>query len=139
MMKSTKGARIGEVDEKAYAQALIAFPPHPIHTDEDNARAISMLDALVSREKVSLEEKAVANVLLTLIKAYEERYAIAPSTPLQTLLELMAVNNIRRKDLAPEIASKGVISEILHGRRSISKGVAIKLAARFHVSHTLFL
>ena len=83
MMKSTKGARMGEFDEKAYAQALIAFPPHPIHTDEDNARAISMLDALVSREKVSLEEKAVADVLLALIKAYEERYAIAPSTPLQ--------------------------------------------------------
>ena len=98
-----------------------------------------MLDALVSREKVSLEEKAVADVLLALIKAYEERYAIAPSTPLQALLELMAVNNIKQKDLAPEIASKGVISEILHVRRSISKGVAIKLAARFHVSHTLFL
>ena len=98
-----------------------------------------MLNALVSRKRVSLEEKAVADVLLTLIKAYEERYAIASSTPLQTLLELMAVNNIRQKDLAPEIASKGIISEIPHGRRAISKGVAIKLAARFHVAHTLFL
>ena len=139
MTTSTNGARAGQVDEKAYARTLVAFPPHPIHTDEDNERAIAMLDALVSRKKVSLEQRAVADVLLTLIKAYEERYAIEPSSPLQALLELMAANNVRQKDLAPDVASKGVISDVIHGRRAISKGMALKLAARFHVSHTLFL
>ena len=139
MTKSTIGARSGKFDEKVYARTLVTFPPHPIHSDDDNARAISMLDALVSRERVSPEERAVADVLLTLIKAYEERYAIEPTSPLQTLLELMEANDIKQKDLAPEIASKGVISEILHGRRAISKGMALKLAARFHVSYTLFL
>ena len=122
MTKSTMGPPTGKIDEKVYARTLVTFPPHPIHTDEDNVRAISMLDALVSRETVSLEEKAVADVLLTLIKAYEGRYELEPSSPLQTLLELMAANNIKQKDLAPEIASKGVISEILHGRRAISRG-----------------
>ena len=50
--------------DDVHARTLVTFLPHPINTDEDHARAIPMLDALVFREKVSLEEKAVEDVLL---------------------------------------------------------------------------
>jgi HTH-type transcriptional regulator/antitoxin HigA len=39
----------------------------------------------------------------------------------------------------PLFGSKGVASEVLNGKRSISKAQAKKLAAFFHVSADLFI
>jgi antitoxin component HigA of HigAB toxin-antitoxin module len=51
----------------------------------------------------------------------------------------MVANDLKQKDLEAVLKSKGMVSDLLHGRRPISKGVARKLAARFNVAYTLFL
>jgi HTH-type transcriptional regulator/antitoxin HigA len=130
---------IAEIDETAYAEVLHKFPPHPVRDDEDNAHATAMLLRLVSDPDQTIEKKAVAEILITLIKAYEQRYAIEAPDPLGALHELMAANGLKQKDVAPYIGSRGVTSEVLSGRRAISRAMAHKLAARFNVSHTLFL
>jgi HTH-type transcriptional regulator/antitoxin HigA len=98
-----------------------------------------MLMRLVSDPNQTLEKKAVAEILITLIEAYERKYAIESASPLDALLELMAANDLKQKDIVPCIGSKGVTSEVLHGRRAISKAMAHKLSERFNVPHTLFL
>jgi HTH-type transcriptional regulator/antitoxin HigA len=50
----------------------------------------------------------------------------------------MDQHGLKQEDLA-DCVSQGVISEILNGKRAISKGVAKKLAYRFHVSADLFI
>jgi len=126
------------LDEAAYAQALIEYP-RPIRNDPENERATALLEKLTAIENPTPEQAAVAEILATLIEAYEERYALAPASPLDTLHELMAANDLKQKDIAAFIGSRGVTSEVFHGRREISKAMAHKLAARFNVSHTLFL
>lgn len=128
-----------DIDEAAYAQALDEFPPHPIRNDADNEKAIGMLKRITSLEDPTIELRAVAEILVTLIEAYEQRYAIEAASPLDTMLELMAANDLKQKDMSPSIASKGVMSQVIRGIRPITKGMAYKLGARFHVSHTLFL
>jgi HTH-type transcriptional regulator/antitoxin HigA len=130
---------IAEINEAAYAQVLAEFPPHPIRDDVSNALATAMLMRLVSDPHQTIEKKAVAEVIITLIEAYEERYTIEASSPLETLRELMTANSLKQKDMLPYIGSKGVTSEVLNGHRPISKAMAHKLGERFKVPHTLFL
>jgi HTH-type transcriptional regulator/antitoxin HigA len=50
----------------------------------------------------------------------------------------MDQHRLKQEDLA-DCASQGCISEILSGKRAISKGVAKNLARRFHVHADLFI
>ena len=75
-----------------------------------------------------------------LIENYEERrYPIRKAGPRQTLLHLMEARNLTQKDLWKLFGSKGITSEVFHGKRSINKAQAKKLAAFFRVSVELFI
>jgi HTH-type transcriptional regulator/antitoxin HigA len=51
----------------------------------------------------------------------------------------MEVRSLKQVDLVKVIGSKGVVSEILSGKRAISKLQAKELGAFFHVSPALFI
>ena len=61
------------------------------------------------------------------------------STPLDVLHYLMEANSLRQTDLVDVIGSSGVVSEIIDGKREISKSQARSLSKRFNVSYKLFL
>lgn len=74
-----------------------------------------------------------------LVHAYQKRQASAQeASPHEVLHYLMVKHGLKQTDLA-DIASQGAISDILGRRRDISKALAKKLAARFHVSARAFL
>ena len=129
-----------ELDQKAYGQLLRRTLPHIIRTDDECERLTSELLRLDEIEAPSPEEKELAELLTVLIDAFEERrYPITKSSPQQTLHHLMEVRNLTQKDLWKIFGSKGITSEVFHGKRSISKTQAKKLARFFHVSAELFI
>jgi HTH-type transcriptional regulator/antitoxin HigA len=129
-----------ELDEKAYGQLLRVTLPHVIRTEEDYERMTAELERLDEREKPSAEEKELAELLTVLIDEYEERrFPIRKASPRQTLLHLMEARGLRQKDLWKLFGSKGIASEVVNGKRSVSKAQAKKLATFFHVSAELFL
>jgi HTH-type transcriptional regulator/antitoxin HigA len=129
-----------DLDEKMYGQLLGRTLPHVIHTDEECERLTSELLRLDERENPSPEEKELAELLTVLIDEYEERrYPIRKASPQQTLQHLMEARNLTQKDLWKTFGSKGITSEVFHGKRSISKAQAKKLAEFFHVSAELFI
>ena len=129
-----------ELDEKAYGQLLRRALPHVIRTDDDYERLTSELIRLDEIEDPSPEEKELAQLLTVLIDDYEgRRYPIRKSSPQQTLQHLMEARHLTQKDLWKILGSKGVTSEVFHGKRSISKTQAKKLARFFHVSAELFI
>ncbi|MGF6722910.1 HTH-type transcriptional regulator/antitoxin HigA [Paraburkholderia sp. GAS41] len=78
-------------------------------------------------------------VLTTLIEAWETRNVDIPKVePREVLRHLLETHGLKQKDLAG-IASPTVVSDILAGRRAISKNVAKALAARFHADVSVFL
>ena len=78
-------------------------------------------------------------VLVTLIEAWETRNVEIPKAePREVLRHLLETHGLKQKDLAG-IASPTVVSDILAGRRAISKNVAKALAARFHADVSVFL
>ena len=129
-----------DLDEKTYGQLLRRTLPHVIRSDEECERLTSELLRLDEREDASREEKELAELLTVLIEDYEERrHPIPKAGPQQTLQHLMEARNLTQKDLWKIFGSKGITSEVFHGKRSISKTQAKKLAAFFHVSAELFI
>ena len=51
----------------------------------------------------------------------------------------MEVRNLRQRDLIPIFGASSVVSNVLTGKRSISKAHARKLAEFFHVPVSLFI
>ena len=75
-----------------------------------------------------------------LIEKFEdEHYQLHSSTPQSILQHLMDARDIKQENLIGVIGSRGVVSEIVNGKRSISKAGAKALAEFFHVSPELFL
>jgi|ERR1700688_3208204 HTH-type transcriptional regulator / antitoxin HigA len=129
-----------DLDEKSYGQLLRRTQPHVIRTDEECERLTTELLRLDERQNATREEKELAELLTVLIDEYEtRRYPIRRASPQHTLQHLMEARNLTQKDLWKIFGSKGIASEVFHGKRSISKAQAKKLAAFFHVSADLFI
>ncbi|MBZ5702912.1 MAG: transcriptional regulator [Acidobacteriia bacterium] len=129
-----------ELDEKTYGLLLRRTLPRVLHTDEECERLTAELLRLDEREDLTPEEKELAELLTVLIDEYEERrYPIRKASPQQTLQHLMEARKLTQKDLWKIFGSKGITSEVFHGKRSISKAQAKRLAEFFHVSTELFI
>lgn len=129
-----------ELDEKSYGQLLRRTLPHVIRKEEEYHRLVNELMRLDEQKDLTPEEYELAELLTVLIDEYEERrFPIRKASPRQTLHHLMESRNLTQKDLWKVFGSKGITSEIFHGKRSISKTQAKKLAAFFHVSADLFI
>ena len=129
-----------QLDDATYAGVLSQYKPRPIHTEEDNQRAIDVLESLRANDPLTPEQEALAEMLTTLIEKYEEeRYALHPASPAAILRELLEANGLKQSDLAGLVGSKGIASEIINGKRGISRSLAEFLAKRFNVSCRLFV
>jgi len=129
-----------ELNEKTYGQLLGRTLPHVIRTEEECERLTNELMRLDEREDLSREENELAQLLTVLVDEYEERrYPIRKANPQQTLQHLMEARKLTQKDLWKVFGSKGITSEVFHGKRSISKAQARKLAEFFHVNVELFI
>ncbi|MEO8596816.1 MAG: transcriptional regulator [Candidatus Solibacter sp.] len=127
--------------ETAYGKLLSAARPRVIKTDAENERAIAKLEALDTLgRKLTGEEAELAELLTLLIQRFEEtRYPLSNATPLDALRELMEVRDIRQRDLIPIFGASSVASDVLNGKRGISKTHARKLADFFHAPLSLFI
>lgn len=75
-----------------------------------------------------------------LIEDYEEKHFPLPSiAPYEALLALMEERGLKHKDIWPVLGNKGAATEVLAGRRSISKAQAKRLAEFLRVPVDLFI
>ena len=87
------------------------------------------------------EESELYELLITLIEKFEQEY-YSPNqetTPHSLLIFLMEQRDIKQIDLVGVIGSKGVVSEVVNGKREISKAQAKALSDFFHVDAGLFI
>ena len=123
-----------EFRDSAYAELLARTLPRPIRTEEEHGRLTRELLELDQREDLSPEEEVLAEMLTLLIEDYEEIHHPLPGvSPNESLKALMDERGLRHKDIWPVLGNKGAATEILNGRRSISKAQAKRLADFFQV------
>lgn len=123
-----------------YATLLTKYQPKVIKTEAENDAAIALAEELEHRPQRTLEESAFLDLLVMLIERFEEEhYPIAVGSPGSILLHLMEARELKQEDLVGVIGSRGVVSEVVNGKRSISKTQAKALAEFFHVDVGLFI
>jgi len=130
-----------EVDPKLYGRLLARKLPAVIRTEAANERLIAELEQFDKRhDELTPEEREYSELLTVLIEAFEDaHYAIEGSTSDSRLRSLMEEHGLRQRDLLDVFGSRGIASEVVRGKRAISKAQAKKLADLFHVPADLFL
>lgn len=128
-------------DKQKYGVLLAETLPQSIENDGDLAHAETIVDRLLSKgENLSPEEEKLLILVSDLIEAYEDiHYPIPESSPLDMLKFFMEEREVKQSDLLSVFGSSGIASEVVNGKRGISKAQAKKLAQFFNVSVELFI
>ena len=137
------GSLTATIDEKQYGRLLARTVPRVIKTKAENERALAIVETLIEKgeRNMTAEEGQLLDLLTNLIRDYEAT-AYPPrekSKPHEMVAFLLEQRDLAPKDLWSVLGSKSRVSEILSGKRSISKDQAKKLAEFFHVGAGLFI
>jgi HTH-type transcriptional regulator / antitoxin HigA len=124
-----------------YIDLLSQTIPSVIETDTEYQRLLALTASLHFNKNKTLEEKKIYKLLVILVELYEsQQYSMPASSPQEILQHIMESSDLRQIDVAEIIgASSGVVSQIVNGKRSISKAQAKALGHRFKVSPSLFI
>lgn len=127
-------------NREEYAHLLGEALPHVIHTESENERCTALLEGLLGKKLRTAEEKRLAELLTLLIEEFEQqRYAPRRAAgPVDILRHLMDANGLRQVDLLDVFGTPSIVSEVLSGKRELSKAHIARLSERFHLSPALF-
>jgi HTH-type transcriptional regulator / antitoxin HigA len=129
-------------DPNKYGKLLIDVAPGAIESEEENERVLAVVENLMRRGEgnFSPEEDRMLRMLVVLVEDFEEKaYPIGPSSPAVALRELMREHGLKQTDMLEIFGSQGTVSQVLNGKRDISKSQAKKLSARFHLPVDIFI
>ena len=119
----------------------VVRPLFSIRNEKEYDLAIERLNALID-EIGDNEEHPLYDLLDTLgavIHTYEEKYYPMPEcSGVEMLQFLMEAHHLEPSDL-PEIGTPDTVLEILNGKHELTVKHLQALAARFHVSPTVFV
>jgi HTH-type transcriptional regulator / antitoxin HigA len=127
--------------DQEYVQLLTIVKPKVIETEAENEFYLAEVSKLMQLgENLSPAQERLLRLLVSLIENFEDQhYQLTPATPLEILTELISEKGLKQKDLLPVFGSQGIASEVLNGKRSISKAQAKALGEFLKVSPALFL
>lgn len=128
------------LDPVAYGNLLAAELPQPIQNDREFERMVARLEELdFAKRKLTPEEKALREILAALIEVYDDRFKLPEQLPHEMVRHLMEQRGLKQADLVPVLGSRAQVSDLVNGKRGISKAQIKKLAEYFGVSAELFL
>lgn len=127
-------------DGASYSKLLAEIAPRAIETEEEYDRLLAVAERLTFAKNRTPEERALYKLLVTLIEVYEtENYPMDKSEPHEILQHIMESSGTRQADLVGIIGSSGVVSQVVNGKRAISKAQAKALGDYFKISPSLFI
>ncbi|MBV5261735.1 DNA-binding protein [Synechococcus moorigangaii CMS01] len=99
----------------------------PIRTEADYEKTLLRIEELMNAEPNTPEFDEL-EVLATLVENYEEKeYPIDAPNPIAAIRFRMDQQGLKQSDLVPYIGSKSKVSEVLSGKRELSKKMIIAL------------
>ena len=125
-----------------YLRLVAEHPLRPIRSVGEYNCVAALIDTLSVRDELTPGEQDYLDALTVFVEAYDdahEKDAFVDVSPIEMLKAPMEHRGMTTVALGELLGSKGAASEILHGKRGMSKAQMIKLAAHFHVDGGVFL
>jgi len=126
--------------KQRYLDLVEAYPLRPIRSERELSKAIKVVDSLLDRDTLNAAEEDYLDVLSDLVERYESE-----SQPIDPVSDaLMLAHLIEAKDVAQSAVAKATgivnstISEVLSGKRTLTRGQIGKLAKFFQVPPGVF-
>src|SRR6185503_10992717 len=120
---------LAAINTATYGKLLARALPGVIQNDAENERMIVELEKLDNLGRpLTPEEGRLAELMTLLIQEFEQRYDLGHASPLDALKTLMEIRGLRQRDLITVFGASSVVSDVLNGKRTISKTHARKLA-----------
>lgn len=142
-MVATESSITKTYSPKRYGSLLTKVSPGVIETEQENERVLAIIDQLMSKDedKLSPEEGRLLSLMAVLVEDFENKaYPMGDvSNPLVAVRELMREHELKQNDMLDIFGSQGVVSQVLNGKREISKAQARKLSARFRLPIDVFI
>jgi HTH-type transcriptional regulator / antitoxin HigA len=119
----------------SYLKLVTTFPLASIKSDEHLQAAQKVLNQLLAHGELKGGEEMYLGALSDLIAAYEdEHHAIEPASDADMLRHLMEAKGVTQAQLSRDTTvPKSTISEILAGKRHLSRQMIRKFADYFRV------
>lgn len=110
--------------------------PHVLRNAREYNAAVSEIDTLLDRGRLSREDEDRLEFLTLLVESYDDaHYKMGEgSTPQSVVDFLLEQNDMTRAELAPLMGGRSRVSDFFNGRRQLSLGQIQKLRERFGVS-----
>jgi HTH-type transcriptional regulator/antitoxin HigA len=124
-----------------YSELLSQYQPKLIRTEEDNERALAVVEELMHRPNRSPEENELYDLLIALIEKFEHEFyqPSSQSTPHSMLDFLMEQQGISIAELANLVGSETLATEILAGNTNLSIAQVKALSQLFKVDPSVFI
>ncbi len=122
-----------------YGALLSEAKPEVIHGEEQNRFFLKTLERLTSKKAVSSAERKLIELLTVLIEDFESKaYPIQDAEPIEVIRHLMKEGKLRQKDLLDVFGTESIASDVLNGKRELTKEHIRRLSQRFGVSPAVF-
>jgi HTH-type transcriptional regulator/antitoxin HigA len=117
------------------------FPLRPLRSDADLDAAVSVIDALIDRPRLTAPEQDYLDVLSDLVEAYEaEAVPMRPVGDADLLRFLIGQKGVTQAAVAAGTGvAESTVSAVLAGKRMLNRNQIAKLARSFHVEPGVFL
>lgn len=126
-------------DQNSYGVLLQSFPPRPIKTNEQFLATQQVVDGLLDKGSLTVDEQDYLNLLGTLIENYESQVVEIPDiSGVEMLKVLIDEFGLRQKDLVSIFKTESIVSDVINCKRSLTVEHIQGLAAFFHVSPAVF-
>ncbi len=123
-----------------YQSLLVEFVPRPIRSEREHRRALRQIERLMTAPP-GREKGELIDLWATLIEQYEAAEFPTPkNSPRELLSHYLETRGLTRAALARQTGiPRSVITNVLSGRRDISKADARRLAKFFRVPVGAFI
>ena len=123
-----------------YFELVRRFPLRPLRSDAELDQAVKVVDSLVSKPSLSRDEEDYLEVLSGLVEAYEtEEHPMQPLPDAEMLRHLIDAKGVSQTEVAKGTGiADSTISEVLKGKRFLSRGHIARLSRYFKVSADVF-
>jgi HTH-type transcriptional regulator/antitoxin HigA len=140
-MTVANGKTISRKLTGSYLALIRRFPLRPITSESELDHATALVNELLDRDGLDSAEEDYLDVLSDLIERYEDKHHPIEDVSADEMLAFL----IEQKGVTQAEAARGAgiaqstISEVISGKRQLTRKQIEKLASYFHVSPAVFL